>query len=44
MKTKITCFNCNHTWQTNSTLIKVTCPSCNFKTPNKLKNKRKNEP
>ena len=35
MKTsKIKCSKCNHTWETNSKLKLVTCPSCNIKVPN----------
>jgi DNA-directed RNA polymerase subunit RPC12/RpoP len=30
--TEVTCHNCGHSWDTDSTLEKVTCPSCNYKT------------
>lgn len=32
-----TCKKCNYTWITKSNLLKVTCPSCSLKTPNREK-------
>jgi len=32
--TTITCHKCNHEWNTKSTIMWVTCPSCQYKTKN----------
>ncbi len=35
---KVKCSNCKYTWETNSKLIYVTCPSCRLKVKNSDKN------
>lgn len=40
---KLTCPKCKHTWETKSKLKLVTCPSCQLKVKNPLKNKQDKE-
>lgn len=42
-KTKVTCFHCNHVWESKSKSIMVTCPSCIRKTVRKLKKEKGGE-
>jgi len=35
----IQCRHCNHLWNYKGSLVKVTCPSCQLKTPNKMPDK-----
>ena len=37
---QLTCQKCKHTWETKSKLIWVTCPSCQLKVKNILKDKQ----
>ena len=35
---KLKCHKCGYEWETNSRMIRVSCPSCQIKTPNTSKN------
>jgi len=35
VKRSVRCIHCNKYWNTGSLNLKVTCPSCGLKTPNK---------